>query len=49
MTAGAFVHRIFTWLLPILLGLAPLAAWRRAMVARKENQEVLDSDEPSDV
>ena len=32
VTAGAFVHRIFTWLLPILVGLAPLAAWRRKMV-----------------
>jgi uncharacterized membrane protein YbhN (UPF0104 family) len=27
--AGAFVHRIFTWLLPILVGLIPLAGWRR--------------------
>jgi uncharacterized protein (TIRG00374 family) len=32
VTAGAFVHRIFTWLLPILVGLIPLAAWRRDMV-----------------
>jgi uncharacterized membrane protein YbhN (UPF0104 family) len=32
VTAGAFVHRIFVWLLPILVGLLPLAAWRRDMV-----------------
>jgi uncharacterized protein (TIRG00374 family) len=30
VAAGAFVHRIFTWLLPILMGLIPLAAWRRS-------------------
>lgn len=36
VTAGAFAHRIFTWLLPILIGLIPLAAWRRAMVQAKE-------------
>jgi uncharacterized membrane protein YbhN (UPF0104 family) len=36
VTAGAFVHRIFTWLLPILVGLVPLAAWRRDMVAKQE-------------
>ena len=36
VTAGAFVHRIFTWLLPILVGLAPLAAWRRNMVKKQE-------------
>ena len=32
VTAGAFVHRIFSWLIPILVGLFPLAAWRRSMV-----------------
>lgn len=32
VTAGAFVHRIFSWLVPIIVGLFPLAAWRRAMV-----------------
>ena len=32
VTAGAFVHRIFSWLLPIVIGLIPLAAWRRKMV-----------------
>jgi uncharacterized membrane protein YbhN (UPF0104 family) len=37
--AGAFVHRIFTWLLPIVAGLAPLAAWRRDMVQRREDEE----------
>ena len=36
VTAGAFVHRIFTWLLPILVGLIPLASWRREMVRGKE-------------
>ena len=36
VTAGAFVHRIFTWLLPILVGLIPLAAWRRQMVKAEE-------------
>ena len=34
VTAGAFIHRIFTWLVPILVGLIPLAAWRRDMNAR---------------
>jgi len=29
--AGAFVHRIFTWLLPILVGLIPLSTWRKQM------------------
>ena len=37
VTAGAFVHRIFTWLLPILVGLLPLAAWRRQMVNAQES------------
>ncbi|MGB5565604.1 MAG: lysylphosphatidylglycerol synthase domain-containing protein, partial [Acidimicrobiia bacterium] len=32
VTAGAFVHRIFTWLLPILIGIPPLIGWRRKMV-----------------
>jgi uncharacterized membrane protein YbhN (UPF0104 family) len=32
VTAGAFVHRVFSWLVPIIVGLFPLAAWRRAMV-----------------
>ncbi len=36
VTAGAFVHRIFTWLVPILIGLFPLVAWRRDMVKRRE-------------
>ncbi len=36
VTAGAFVHRIFTWLVPILIGLIPLGAWRRDMVKRQE-------------
>jgi uncharacterized protein (TIRG00374 family) len=38
VTAGAFVHRIFTWLLPIIVGLLPLAAWRRNMVKREEEK-----------
>jgi len=36
--AGAFVHRIFTWLVPILVGLIPLAAWRRNMRKSKEGK-----------
>jgi uncharacterized membrane protein YbhN (UPF0104 family) len=36
VTAGAFVHRIFIWLVPILVGLIPLAGWRRDMVRKKE-------------
>jgi uncharacterized membrane protein YbhN (UPF0104 family) len=36
--AGAFVHRIFTWLVPILVGLIPLAAWRRNMRKSKEGE-----------
>ncbi len=36
VTAGAFVHRIFTWLLPILVGIFPLVAWRRDMVQQAE-------------
>ncbi len=36
VTAGAFVHRIFAWLVPILVGLIPLAGWRRNMVKAKE-------------
>jgi uncharacterized membrane protein YbhN (UPF0104 family) len=36
VTAGAFVHRIFTWLLPIIIGLVPLIGWRRNMVKQKE-------------
>jgi uncharacterized membrane protein YbhN (UPF0104 family) len=39
VTAGAFVHRVFTWLLPIIIGLIPLAAWRRNMVQQRENEE----------
>jgi uncharacterized protein (TIRG00374 family) len=41
VTAGAFVHRIFSWLVPIVVGLIPLAAWRRDMV---KNQEATDAD-----
>jgi uncharacterized protein (TIRG00374 family) len=44
VTAGAFVHRIFTWLLPILVGLIPLAGWRRDMVKRQE----AESSQPLD-
>jgi uncharacterized protein (TIRG00374 family) len=29
--AGAFVHRIFTWFVPILVGFIPLAGWRKQM------------------
>ena len=44
VTAGAFVHRIFTWLLPILVGLIPLAAWRRQMVKTKEAKGAVPGD-----
>jgi uncharacterized membrane protein YbhN (UPF0104 family) len=37
VTAGAFVHRIFLWLVPIIIGLIPLIGWRRNMVKRKES------------
>jgi hypothetical protein len=36
--AGAFVHRIFTWLLPIIAGLVPLAAWGHNMAQHRENE-----------
>ena len=36
VTAGAFAHRIFTWLLPIVIGMIPLASWRRQMVNAQE-------------
>ena len=36
-TAGAFVHRIFTWLVPIVIGLIPLIRWRRNMVKQQED------------
>jgi len=42
VTAGAFVHRIFSWLVPIIVGLIPLAAWRRDMV---KNQDDATEDE----
>jgi uncharacterized protein (TIRG00374 family) len=42
VTAGAFVHRIFTWLLPILVGLIPLAGWRREMVKAEEKEGAAD-------
>ncbi len=44
VTAGAFVHRIFTWLLPILVGLIPLAAWRREMVKGEEAEAETPGD-----
>jgi uncharacterized membrane protein YbhN (UPF0104 family) len=37
VTAGAFVHRIFLWLVPIIIGLIPLIGWRRNMVKQKES------------
>jgi len=43
VTAGAFVHRIFTWLLPIVIGLIPLIGWRRNMVEQQNAQ----GDEPA--
>jgi uncharacterized membrane protein YbhN (UPF0104 family) len=48
VTAGAFVHRIFTWLLPIIVGLGPLAAWRRDHV-RREAEEEAAADADGDV
>lgn len=39
VTAGAFVHRIFSWLLPIVIGLIPLAFWRKNMVKQGEASE----------
>ena len=39
VTAGAFVHRIFSWLVPIIVGLFPLAAWRRDMVKKQEQAD----------
>lgn len=36
VTAGAFVHRIFTWLVPIIIGLIPLIGWRRNMVKQQQ-------------
>lgn len=36
VTAGAFVHRIFSWLLPIVIGLIPLAYWRKNMVKQSK-------------
>ena len=44
VTAGAFVHRIFSWLVPILVGLIPLAAWRRNMVKAKEAERTPRGD-----
>jgi uncharacterized membrane protein YbhN (UPF0104 family) len=35
VTAGAFVHRIFIWLVPIIIGLLPLIGWRRNMVKQQ--------------
>ena len=40
--AGAFVHRIFTWLVPILIGFIPLAGWRRQMKQDAEGATQLD-------
>jgi uncharacterized protein (TIRG00374 family) len=44
VTAGAFVHRIFSWLVPIIVGLVPLAAWRRDMVKGKDAAAVTTED-----
>ncbi len=44
VTAGAFVHRIFSWLVPILVGLIPLAGWRRNMVKAKEAESTSRGD-----
>ncbi|MGB5566098.1 MAG: lysylphosphatidylglycerol synthase transmembrane domain-containing protein [Acidimicrobiia bacterium] len=43
VTAGAFVHRIFTWLLPIIIGIPPLVGWRRKMVKAKEADGATDA------
>jgi uncharacterized membrane protein YbhN (UPF0104 family) len=38
VTAGAFVHRIFTWMVPIVIGLFPLMGWRRNMVNQQASE-----------
>lgn len=43
--AAAFVHRIFTWFLPILLGIVPLVMWRRRMAASGSPADDLFSEE----
>jgi putative heme transporter len=51
VAAGAFVHRIFSWLIPILIGLIPLAAWRREMVKGRDplsSHTDLDREIPAD-
>jgi uncharacterized membrane protein YbhN (UPF0104 family) len=45
VTAGAFVHRIFLWLVPIIIGLIPLVGWRRNMVKQKEAES--SKEEPT--
>jgi uncharacterized protein (TIRG00374 family) len=45
VTAGAFVHRIFSWLVPIIVGLIPLAAWRRDMVKNQDDTTEAESGE----
>jgi uncharacterized membrane protein YbhN (UPF0104 family) len=42
VTAGAFVHRIFTWLVPIVIGLLPLVGWRRNMVKQQSSNNLGD-------
>jgi uncharacterized membrane protein YbhN (UPF0104 family) len=42
VTAGAFVHRIFMWLVPIIIGLVPLIGWRRNMVKEQAIKEASD-------
>jgi|GEM_PF-6857263 len=42
VTAGAFVHRIFTWMVPIVIGLLPLIGWRRNMVKQQELESASD-------
>lgn len=44
VTAGAFVHRIFSWLLPIIIGLIPLAYWRKDMAKSKKVPEAKADD-----
>jgi len=35
VAAGAFVHRIFAWLVPIIIGLLSLIDWRRKRVKKQ--------------
>jgi putative heme transporter len=42
--AAAFTHRIFTWFLPILVGIVPLLMWRRRIASDTEGSAPLAND-----